>query len=164
MANATLKAVRNYKVTFRYKTKTWLDRLKQSFGTEDKAWYQCSLDWPRMKIVDNRTYVGRVLRYLRYFAGTRVSIAYFANQSIMVEPFLTLMHGFPHLLIVQCSKTPLSLVLEDDKLMVSKQCLGLDPAAPAKGPVAWFFLKVTVTHEHVKLFVHISQRPILQSL
>lgn len=91
-------------------TDAWLEELKQSFRTRSAAQAQCALDWPRMEVLDNRTFLQKAWDCA---LGNEL-LDYFGNQSSMAKPYellalaATSRQGIPP---TQCSSTPFQLTI-----------------------------------------------------
>jgi hypothetical protein len=81
--------------------------LKQSFGSFDKALYQCRLDWPRMRVVDERGYFSRyVLDPIAARYGKKYGWAcdtFFAHDVYLFANQAVMSHGFAD--VLRCSQT-----------------------------------------------------------
>lgn len=92
------------------RTDAWLEELKQSFRTQSAAQAQCALDWPRMQVLDNRTFLQKAWDW----AFGNELLDYFGNQSSMAKPYellalaATSRQGIPP---TQCSRTPFQLTI-----------------------------------------------------
>ena len=98
-------------VQYVYKTVPWLARLRRSFKTAAAAQKQCERDWPRLTLVDNRTYVQQASDYL---LGNEL-LYHFANQAVFGRPFRLLMRAFSDGIVTQNSANDLRLTLNSDR-------------------------------------------------
>ena len=98
-------------VSYEYATQPWLADLRRSFRTRARALRQCSLDWPRMQVQDDRSYVQRAMAYFHRMSDLQV---YFANQAALAKPFQLLLSAYSDLVLTQCSASPTSVLLRRD--------------------------------------------------
>jgi hypothetical protein len=128
-------------VTFTYDTQKWAAKLRESLRTNAEAYRQCLLDWPRMEVVDRRSYRRRL--WDRVFSNELLLL--FGNQACMAEPYYLLMCGFPEYFVVQDGETPFIMIVYDDEVVLQKQFLALDRKRPRPDrPLRWFRTTVSV--------------------
>jgi hypothetical protein len=131
-------------VSYEYATGPWLQELRRSFGTRARARRQCALDWPRMRVRDERSLVRRALAVV-YDADSDIQV-YFANQAALARPFGLLVAAYRNLVVTQCSAQPPLLVLRaDGTLLLRKDAIAWEPAHPETGDLSPLFrLRVSV--------------------
>lgn len=136
-------------VSYEYATRPWLEELRQSFGSRARAVQQCALDWPRMRVRDERSYGQRVAAYFSsvWRDEHRPSDVhdFFANQAALAKPFGLLLVAHPDLLVTQCAGAPAALLLrKDGTLRLEKAALVWRPAVGDRDPVALFRVHMSV--------------------
>lgn len=106
-------ALQTQRLAFEYHTDEWLALLVGSFQSVDKAWEQCDRDWPRMNVVDERSYLRRAKDYLG--ASRKPLVAYFANQACLARPFHMVMQAAgPSTVVTQYGGPDLTVTLGGD--------------------------------------------------
>jgi hypothetical protein len=136
-------------VSYEYATRPWLQELRQSFGSRARAVQQCALDWPRMRVRDERSYGQRAAAYFSsvWWDEHRSSDFqyFFANQAALAKPFELLLAAYPDLLVTQCAGAPVALLLrKDGTLRLEKAALIWRPAVADRDPVALFRVHMSV--------------------
>jgi hypothetical protein len=139
-------------VSYEYATRGWLRELRRSFGSRDRALQQCALDWPRMRVRDERSYVQRAAAYL--WKGASDVQIFFANQAALAKPFEVLLEAYPDLLVTQCSAAPVSLLLRADGT------LRLDKSAVVWQPDLVPVFRVRISVDVGPLSSTVSFRPV----
>ena len=94
-------------VTFECNTRAWMHELKASFRFRAHAQRQCELDWPRMKVTDERSYMRRAVAYMQ---PSDLQV-YFANQATFARPYAALVNTYCPGIVTQDSRSPPHLIL-----------------------------------------------------
>lgn len=106
-------------VSYEYETGPWLARLQESFGSLEAAEAQCRVDWPRMTVVDERSFLQRLLDV----ATGNELLAYFGNQAVFARPYRLLMRTYENKIVTQSPENDLQLRIRQDDLKLQKRFL-----------------------------------------
>jgi len=106
-------------VSYEYETRPWLACLQASFGSLEAAEAQCRLDWPRMTVVDERSFLQRLLDA----ATGNELLAYFGNQAVLARPYRLLMRTYENKIVTQSPENDLQLRIRQDNLKLQKRFL-----------------------------------------
>lgn len=137
-------ALQTQSLSFEYHTDEWLALLKASFQSVEKAWQQCDRDWPRMRVVDNRSYLRRAKDYLG--ASGKPLVAFFANQACLARPFHMVMKAAgSSTLTTQYSGNDLQVILSSDgSVSLQKKFLVFNSKEPPATGKPWRTVQVQV--------------------
>ena len=98
-------------VTFEYDTREWMTQLQASFKSRQHAQRQCEIDWPRMHVLDGRSYARRAADFLSSPGDLQ---SYFANQAAFARPYTLLAKTYLPQLVTQDASSPPRLTLRAD--------------------------------------------------